>query len=109
MNFILATIRGTQGAKANCPVNAIGLRLDVLVPVVDGHNHIGRALFLDIELPYTVFDFFDRVIDGLLPPRPVRVYSANVFDSLVRVLPVSLVDALNSYAAGHSGLSHLQE
>lgn len=76
---------------------AVVLRLDVLVAVVLGDNHVGAlAVNHRVEGMLALLD----VVDGLglsNPPargRP-RIEAAYELDALVRVVPVCLIDAVD--------------
>lgn len=72
------------------------MRLEVLEPVADGHdNPDALATNGDIELVGSVFDMRDGFSLREFPSCTVRVHAADVRDSLVRVVPVGLVDALD--------------
>jgi len=82
---------------------AVRLGLEVLVAVTaDGDDHVHDVTApADVELPLASLDPLDGLRLGDLLGRAVVVPPADVQDSLVRVGPVTLVDAEDFVAGGH--------
>jgi hypothetical protein len=72
------------------------LGFQVLVPVAANRDHNPNALPVNVdeEPPLSGFDPGNRVLLGELPLLPI-VETTDVFDALVRVVPVGFVDAPN--------------